>query len=198
MIPAQARTDHPDRWQTELAEAFTEPAQLFFALDLPLPEPAVLERMREAAARFRLRVPRSYVALMERGNPDDPLLRQVLPVGDELLDVPGFVADPVGDLQVMAGDGLLHKYDGRRLLRTTGACAVHCRYCFRREYPYADDNASARGWQPVVERLRRDHGATEIILSGGEDRKSTRLNSSHITNSYAVFCLKKKKNTQKQ
>lgn len=168
MIPAQARTDHPARWQTELAEACTEPEQLFFALGLPLPDPATLAGMKAAAARFRLRIPRSYVALMEHGNPDDPLLRQVLPVAEELLEVPGFVADPVGDLQVMAGDGILHKYDGRRLLMTTGACAVHCRYCFRREYPYAEDNASARGWQPVVERLRRDYGATEIILSGGD------------------------------
>lgn len=168
MIPAQARTDHPARWQTELAAAITAPEQLLAMLGLPLPEPAVLARMQAAATRFRLRVPRAYVALMEPGNPADPLLRQVLPIAEELLEVPGYVTDPVGDLQVLAGPGLLHKYDGRRLLVTTGACAVHCRYCFRREFPYAAENAAAAGWQPALERLRADRGATEVILSGGD------------------------------
>ena len=168
MIPAQARTDHPARWQADLAAAYTAPEPLLAALGLPLPEAPVLARMQAAAARFRLRVPRSYLALMEHGNPTDPLLRQVLPVAEELLEVPGFVADPVGDLAVLAGPGLLHKYDGRRLLVTTGACAVHCRYCFRREFPYAAENAAAAGWQPALERLRVDPGATEVILSGGD------------------------------
>ena len=127
MIPARAPTDHPARWQTELAGAITAPEALLEAVGLPVPEGAALTRMQQAAARFGLRVPQAYVALMERGNPTDPLLRQVLPVEDELLEVPGFVTDPVGDLEVLASPGLLHKYDGRRLLITTGACADHCR-----------------------------------------------------------------------
>ena len=168
MIPARAPTDHPARWQTELAGAITAPEALLEAVGLPVPEGAALTRMQLAAARFGLRVPQAYVALMERGNPTDPLLRQVLPVEDELLEVPGFVTDPVGDLEVLASPGLLHKYDGRRLLITTGACAVHCRYCFRREFPYAAENAAAAGWQPALERLRADPDATEVILSGGD------------------------------
>ena len=168
MIPARTPTDHPARWQTELARAITAPEQLLATLELPVPSGAALTRMQEAAARFGLRVPQAYAALMERGNPADPLLRQVLPIEDELLEVPGFVADPVGDLDVSTSPGLLHKYDGRRLLITTGACAVHCRYCFRREFPYADENAAAASWQPALERLRADPNATEVILSGGD------------------------------
>ena len=168
MIPAQVRTDHPARWQDELAAAFTAPERLLAALDLPVPEGPALAQLQAAAARFRLRVPQAYVSLMEKGNAADPLLRQVLPVADELLEIPGYVADPVGDLDVLAGPGLLHKYDGRRLLVTTGACAVHCRYCFRREFPYAEENAAAAGWRPALEALRADPGATEVILSGGD------------------------------
>lgn len=180
MIPLPARTDHPAAWQVELANALTDPAELLAALALPPPAPAELERLRLVARRFALRVPQSYVALMRPGDADDPLLRQILPRAEELLDVPGFVADPVGDLAVLAEAGVLHKYRGRRLLITTGACAVHCRYCFRREFPYAEANAAAAGWRPALDALRRDPEAEEVILSGGDplalaDTKLARL-----------------------
>ena len=180
MIPVPARTDHPAPWQVELANAVTDPAELLSLLRLPLPDTASLARLRAAAARFALRVPRSYAALMTPGDAADPLLRQVLPAGEELLEVPGFVSDPVGDLQVQQARGMLHKYRGRRLLLTTGACAVHCRYCFRREFPYAEANAASGGWREVVDALRADPEAEEVILSGGDplalsDAKLARL-----------------------
>lgn len=168
MIPLPARPDHPAPWQVELANALTDPAELLAALALPAPDPAALAHLRAAARKFALRVPRAYVALMRPGDPDDPLLRQVLPQAGELVEVPGFVADPVGDLAVLGDAGVLHKYRGRRLLITTGACAVHCRYCFRREFPYAEANAAAGGWRPVLETLREDPEAEEVILSGGD------------------------------
>jgi EF-P beta-lysylation protein EpmB len=117
---------------------------------------------------------------MRRGDPRDPLLLQVLPLGAELDEVPGYSTDPVGDLASKAGPGLLHKYEGRALLVTTGACAVHCRYCFRRHFPYDDENASRAGFRPVLDAIRADTSIGEVILSGGDpltlnDRRLTTL-----------------------
>jgi EF-P beta-lysylation protein EpmB len=105
---------------------------------------------------------------MRHGDPNDPLLRQVLPSRSELEDRPGFVDDAVGDLASLRGAGLLHKYRGRALLVATGACAVHCRYCFRRNFPYEDINASRAGWASALASLRADPSIEEIILSGGD------------------------------
>lgn len=113
-------------------------------------------------------VPRGFAARMRPGDPDDPLLRQVLPLEAEGLGAPGFQADPVGDLHSRAGPGLLHKYHGRLLLITTGACAIHCRYCFRREFPYSAQHAGTDGWQSAVDYLRDHADVEEVILSGGD------------------------------
>lgn len=121
-----------------------------------------------AAALFPLRVPRSYLARMRHGDPDDPLLRQVLPLGAELDVSPGYVPDPVGDMQSLAGPGLLHKYHGRALLVTTGACAIHCRYCFRREFPYAEQHAGRQSFAAALDVIRNDSSITEVLLSGGD------------------------------
>jgi L-lysine 2,3-aminomutase len=121
-----------------------------------------------AAAQFPLRVPRGFVARMRQGDPGDPLLRQVLPVFDEDRIVPGFGLDAVGDAQARRGGGVIHKYQGRALLVATGSCAVHCRYCFRRHYPYAEDTAAAAGWREAVELIRGDASIHEVILSGGD------------------------------
>ena len=153
------------RWQRELARAIGDPAELLRELEL---DPALLPAARAAAARFPLRVPRGFVARMTRGDPDDPLLRQVLPLGAELEPAPGFVADPVGDRAAQAAPGVLHKYHGRALLLVTGACAVHCRYCFRREYPYAEAHAGADPWRPALAYLAGDPSLREVILSGGD------------------------------
>jgi EF-P beta-lysylation protein EpmB len=105
---------------------------------------------------------------MQPGNPADPLLRQVLPLAEELAEVPGYTADPVGDLDAKAGTGLLHKYHGRALLITTGACAVHCRYCFRRHFPYSEEQAGRDQWAGVLADLAGRADIDEVILSGGD------------------------------
>jgi EF-P beta-lysylation protein EpmB len=105
---------------------------------------------------------------MRHGDAADPLLRQVLPLDVELVDTPGYVADPVGDLAALAGQGLLHKYHGRALLVTTGACAIHCRYCFRREFPYGEQHAGREAFASSLEAIRADASITEVLLSGGD------------------------------
>jgi EF-P beta-lysylation protein EpmB len=105
---------------------------------------------------------------MRRGDPHDPLLLQVLPLGAELDEVPGYRKDPVGDLAARAGPGLLQKYAGRALLVATGACAVNCRYCFRRHFPYEQQNASRDAFGPALDVIRADASLGEVILSGGD------------------------------
>ena len=121
-----------------------------------------------AQAQFPLRVPHGFVARMRPGDPHDPLLRQVLPLDDEERIVPGFGLDAVGDAQARAGAGVLRKYRGRALMVATGSCAVHCRYCFRRHFPYADDSAAANGWRDALAVIAADPDAEEVILSGGD------------------------------
>lgn len=143
--PAEA----PAVWQTELARGFRNPAELLAALAGPSPP----GRTADDPTAFPLRVPRGFVARMRPGDPQDPLLLQVLPTGREGLTAPGFVPDPVGDLASIRAPGLLQKYAGRALLITTGACAVHCRYCFRRDYPYGEQSASHAGLARALEAI---------------------------------------------
>lgn len=152
-------------WRDELRLAVREPAQLIAALDLPcdLVEPA-----RRAAAGFPLFAPWPYIERMQPGDPRDPLLAQVLPLSAELDSPQGFTSDPVGDGQATLGPGLLQKYASRALLVTTGACAVHCRYCFRRHFPYSAGPRSPQDWQPAIERIAADPTIDEVILSGGD------------------------------
>lgn len=117
---------------------------------------------------FPLLVPRGYAARMRFGDATDPLLRQVLPTRDEYDPAAGFATDPVGDLAAQQQPGLLHKYRGRVLLVLTGACAVNCRYCFRRHYPYAESSAGPRQWHAAVEAIAADRSIAEVILSGGD------------------------------
>jgi EF-P beta-lysylation protein EpmB len=165
MITAKTPARQISAWQRELAQAITDPAELLRILEL---DPALLPAARAAAARFPLRAPRGFVARMGRGDPDDPLLRQVLPLAVELEPTPDFLVDPVGDRAAMAAAGVLHKYHGRALLLVTGACAVHCRYCFRREFPYAESRASADAWRSALSYLADDASLREVILSGGD------------------------------
>ena len=156
---------HYAHWQAALAQAVTDPAELLSLLDL---DPALLPAARAAADAFPLRVPRGYLARMRRRDAADPLLRQVLPLESELHEVVGFGDDPVGDRQAMAAPGVLHKYAGRVLLTATGACAIHCRYCFRRHYPYAQANAAADNWRGALAHIAADASVEEVILSGGD------------------------------
>jgi EF-P beta-lysylation protein EpmB len=165
MIPASPSSRQPPPWQRALQQAITDPAELLAVLQL---DPQWLEPARAAARLFSLRVPRGFVARMRRGDPRDPLLAQVLPLGAECDSVPGYVHDPVGDLAARAGAGVLQKYHGRALLITTGACAVNCRYCFRRHFPYSEENASRADFGPALELLSADPTVREVILSGGD------------------------------
>jgi EF-P beta-lysylation protein EpmB len=105
---------------------------------------------------------------MQPGDPDDPLLRQVLPVADEMVVAPGFTVDPVRDDLAERQPGLLQKYEGRVLLITTGTCAIHCRYCFRRHFPYDETPRSLTDWQPAIDEIAADDTVHEVILSGGD------------------------------
>ncbi len=154
-----------DRWRQALREAIRHPAELAALLELPA------EWCREHVADpsdFPLLVPRSYLARMKPRDTRDPLLRQVLPQRAEQSATAGFVADPVGDASATLAPGLLQKYRGRALLVTTGACAVHCRYCFRRHYPYAEASLSSSVIDRVIDQLAADSSIHEVILSGGD------------------------------
>ncbi|ACL72317.1 EF-P beta-lysylation protein EpmB [Thioalkalivibrio sulfidiphilus] len=167
-VPPQPEPSNPGRarpWQRLQAAAITDPEVLIRRLGL---DPALLPAARRAAELFRLRVPDGYLARMRPGDPNDPLLRQVLPLDAEYRDVPGFVEDPVGDGAAMVAPGLLHKYRGRVLLVTTGACAVHCRYCFRRHFPYGEANPARGEWQAALDYIAGDDSIHEVILSGGD------------------------------
>ena len=133
----------PRRWQQAWREAVRDPRELLALLGL---RELAQDVSDAAAAQFPLRVPRAFVARMRHGDPSDPLLRQVLPLDAEMRPVPGFGLDAVGDGAAKAGQGVIHKYQGRALLVATGSCAVHCRYCFRRHFPYAEETAAAGGW----------------------------------------------------
>lgn len=152
-------------WQLALRHAITDPNVLCSQLDLP---EAWLIGAKRACQHFALRVPQGFVDRMQKGNVDDPLLRQVLPLDTETASVAGFVNDPLQEQQANPVAGLLHKYHGRVLLTVTGSCAVHCRYCFRRHFPYEDNNPGRIGWQAVWEYLQLHTEITEVILSGGD------------------------------
>lgn len=162
----------PGSWQQELAEAVSDPMELLALLDLTASDlpPVIAEGLSAASRGFALRVPRSFVARMQRGNPQDPLLRQVLSSGEELLEVPGWGSDPLQESAARRAPGLLQKYAGRALLVTTGACAVHCRYCFRREFDYGPEPDAEGGarWSAALRTLADDPSIRELILSGGD------------------------------
>jgi EF-P beta-lysylation protein EpmB len=143
-----------------MASAITDPQELICELGL---DPALLSQAQAAAAAFRLRVPRSYFSRIRHGDPNDPLLRQVLPIGAELTDTSDYTADPLGERAAIRAPGLLQKYRGRALLITTSACAVHCRYCFRREFPYTSDRLTE-----ALAEIAGDSSIEEVILSGGD------------------------------
>lgn len=156
---------HGMRWQQTFREAVRDPLELCRMLELPAEFAAAAIR---AADAFPLFAPRGYLAQMRPGDPADPLLRQVLPLEAELEATPGFAADPVGDAAAALHAGLLQKYHGRALMVTTGACAVHCRYCFRRHFPYSEGPHSLAAWEPALAELAADPSIEEVLLSGGD------------------------------
>ncbi len=153
-------------WREALATAIRTPDELAAILGL---EPAVVTGSDSANRAFRLLVPRSFVARMQRSTPTDPLLRQVLPVSTELApQPPDYTVDPLDEEAATRSPGLLVKYAGRALLVTSGACAVHCRYCFRRHFPYATHNPRRAHWEQAIAAIADDASVNEVILSGGD------------------------------
>ena len=170
MITAPLSPPQPARWQQAWRDAVRDPRELLGLLGLGALAPAIADGPPSAGAgeAFPLRVPRGFVARMRTGDPHDPLLRQVLPLDAELRPMPGFTIDAVGDTAARAGHGVIRKYRGRALLVATGSCAVHCRYCFRRHFPYAEETAAAEGWREAVAVIAGDDTIDEVILSGGD------------------------------
>lgn len=172
MIPASSDAAQPDAamasapadWRQQFRQAFTDPLQLLQSLGLAHLAP----QLSGDCSAFPMRVPRVFAARMRHGDPNDPLLRQVLPLNDEDEFSAGYRLDPVGDHSARTAKGVLQKYAGRALLIATGSCAVNCRYCFRRHYPYSEDIAAAAGWRSAVQQIAADTSISEVILSGGD------------------------------
>jgi EF-P beta-lysylation protein EpmB len=152
-------------WQAEIRAAVRSAKELCERLHLP---PELARQAATGAADFPIFVPPHYLARIEPGNPHDPLLRQVLPLSGEADALPGFTHDPVGDELATLRAGVLQKYTGRALLVITGACAVHCRYCFRRHFPYEEIPHSDAAWDAALATIAADSTITEVILSGGD------------------------------
>ncbi|MDH3900554.1 MAG: EF-P beta-lysylation protein EpmB [Gammaproteobacteria bacterium] len=164
IIPRTGHLENVPDWQIALAQAIGSVEDLLELLQIDTgmrPDPVI-------SSDFPLRVPHSFAARMEAGNINDPLLRQVLPVPAEDENSAGYLPDPLTEQGAMASPGLLHKYHGRALLTVTGACAIHCRYCFRRHFPYSNANPLAAHRDEALEYLHSHGEITEVILSGGD------------------------------
>jgi EF-P beta-lysylation protein EpmB len=148
-----------------MKRAVRDPVELCRRLELP---ESFQRGAISAAKSFPVFAPLEFISRMRKGDPRDPLLRQVLPIHQECETTPEFVADPVEDRRFQIAPGLLHKYEGRALLIFTGACAIHCRYCFRRHFPYDETPPSRELWEGAAQRLEEDASIEEIILSGGD------------------------------
>lgn len=152
-------------WQEELSRSIRDPRELLEFLRLPI---SLLPQAEAAIELFGLRVPRPYAERIAKGDVHDPLLRQVLPLADELRHTPGYSDDPLQEADSNPVQGLVHKYHGRVLLIAAPNCAINCRYCFRRAFPYEHNNPNRQQWEQVFEQLRADHSIREVIFSGGD------------------------------
>ena len=151
-------------WKKILQEASSSPQELLNKLNIA--GSSLISR--QANKDFPLRVPSGFISRINQNDPDDPLLRQVWPSVDEDNDEVGFTEDPLNEANSQITPGLLHKYQGRVLLVLTGACAIHCRYCFRRHFPYSDSNSSGKHLEKAIKYLQKETSVTEVILSGGD------------------------------
>ena len=175
-VPSQSPPALP-AWQFELRDSFRRPQELLSYLGLPADLPALDGGQPQP---FGLRVPRAFAALMRAGDAQDPLFLQVWPRSAEAETADGYGTDAVGDLDQLRDGGIIHKYAGRVLLMASGACAVHCRYCFRRHFPYGEHLAMRDQWQGALKTIAADSSIHEVILSGGDplslsDNKLARL-----------------------
>ncbi|ENU29529.1 lysine-2,3-aminomutase-like protein [Acinetobacter sp. CIP-A165] len=153
-------------WQSQLSDLITDPLELLNLLELSTEQ--LLSGAILASEQFKLRVPRAFVGKMNIGDPLDPLLLQVLPHHLELEEHPAFVTDPLGEEAANQMAGVLHKYQSRFLLTLTGACAIHCRYCFRRHFPYQENLPKNDDWINIKQYIEQNPKINEVILSGGD------------------------------
>ncbi|HCU0821903.1 EF-P beta-lysylation protein EpmB [Acinetobacter baumannii] len=153
-------------WQSQLSDLITDPLELLNLLELSTDQ--LLSGAILASEKFKLRVPRAFVGKMNAKDPLDPLLLQVLPHHLELEEHPEFVTDPLGEEAANQLPGVLHKYKSRFLLTLTGACAVHCRYCFRRHFPYQENLPKNEDWLNIKNYIESNPDINEVILSGGD------------------------------
>jgi len=151
-------------WQQDLADGFSNIEEICNYLDIS----QATKQLITTSSTFPLRVPREFVDRMEKGNLNDPLLKQILPIKDEHITSPGFINDPVGDMDSMTETGVIHKYHGRVLLITTGSCAINCRYCFRRNFPYNKAQLSTQKKSIAINYIKKQQDISEVILSGGD------------------------------
>ena len=182
--PQHALSPPAAGWQAQWRQAIRAPAELLAALGL---EAADLGICTDALAQFPLRVPLGFLARMRHGDPADPLLRQVLPVDAEMRLAAGFSFDAVGDGLARKAAGVIHKYQGRALLVVTGSCAIHCRYCFRRHFDYAGENAAQGGWREAVAAIAADPSIEEVILSGGDPLSLSTAKLAELTAALAAI-----------
>jgi len=165
MIPRTNPSWQPQSWQEELSQLITDPRHLLELLELDM---SLLPLAQKAHKLFPLRCTHSYLQRIEKRNPKDPLLLQILPLGKELEQPEGFVKDPLEEHAFTPAKGLIHKYHGRVLLMASAQCAINCRYCFRRHYDYIDNTPSRLQWQPALDYITKTESIKEVILSGGD------------------------------
>jgi EF-P beta-lysylation protein EpmB len=151
-------------WKHELKSLITDPKELLELLEI---EPTSWPGIESVSEHFPLRVTRSFVTRMQKGNIEDPLLKQVLPLNIESEIEAGFSLDPLSEMQHNPVSGLLHKYHGRVLMTITGGCAIHCRYCFRRHFPY-QENIPGKKLDGILNYIAKHEDIHEVILSGGD------------------------------
>ncbi|HIF51247.1 MAG TPA: EF-P beta-lysylation protein EpmB [Thiotrichaceae bacterium] len=152
-------------WQEQLAQAIRQPNDLLDYVGLMADS---IGYSQQSIEQFPVRVPYAFADRIQRNNPDDPLLRQVFPYIDEEDDCEGYVNDPLAEANVQPVQGLLHKYNSRVLSISTGACAIHCRYCFRRHFPYQESSTNGKHLEQSLDYIRSDETIKEVILSGGD------------------------------
>ena len=152
-------------WQEQLATSIRDPKLLLKFLEL---DSSLLNGALKAHQDFPLRVPIAYLQRINKGDINDPLLLQILPLKNELIDAPGYTADPLGEQSANPIPGLIHKYHGRVLLIVSPNCAINCRYCFRRHFPYQDNKPGRSEWQQAIDYIAKDSSISEVIYSGGD------------------------------
>jgi len=151
-------------WQKELANVVTDPQTLLSLLKIDAQQ---YKDHFIARKLFPVRVPKPFISRMEKGNINDPLLKQVMPLSDEFIDIAGYNSDPLEEHDTVA-EGLLHKYKHRVLMIVKAGCAVNCRYCFRRHFPYADNSPNKTRWQNALDYIQANDEIHEVIFSGGD------------------------------